>query len=244
VESTWSLLVARAAFRLPSFRSLSAALAVAVVVVSVLAAVFRPLFGLLALQPADVLGSFFAWQLLTFGLLEVSPMGVIFGALITWSIGGSLESMWGRARFARFCGGIVLGAGVATVLLAWVLPSLVGSVYAGGGALTASLWVAYGLTLGRNQTNFWGMPVTGDILALIGAGFVFLGAAFGGLSPVLPDLFALLFTFLVVRVGLSPGFWWTRLRAWQLERDLKKRSSHLRSLDGGKGGGGSDKYLH
>jgi membrane associated rhomboid family serine protease len=238
--------VARVSLRLPSFRNLSSALAVALIAVSVVGALFKPVAAVMALQPADVVDRFFFWQLLTYGLIETSPTGVIFGGIIIWSIGGSLESSWGRARFARFCLGIIVSSAIATVALAWLMPSLVRGSYAGGTALTGSLWVAYGLVIGRGQTNFWGMPVTGNVLALIGAGFVFLSAAFqGGISPFLPDLLALFFTFLVVRVGVSPGDWWTRVRSWQLERDLKKRSAHLRSLDGGRANtSGSDKYLH
>ncbi len=45
-----------------------------------------------------------------------------------------------------------------------------------------ALWVAYGLSFGRRQTNFWGLPVSGNVFALIGVGFVFLNGAFSASS--------------------------------------------------------------
>ncbi len=236
--------MARMTLQLPRFSSVSAMLAVALVVVSVVTQI-AGLTGVMVLVPSLVVGKFFLWQLVTYALVETSPMGIIFGALILWSIGGALEGVWSRNRFLRFCLGIVVAAALATVGLALVVPSLVAGGYAGGTVLTGALWVGYGLYMGRGQTNFWGIPVTGNVFALIGAGFVFLNAAFSGLSSVIPNAFALLFTFLFMRTNLKlPTNPWTRFRSWQLERDLKKRSAHLKSIDGGRNvGRGSDKYL-
>lgn len=237
--------MAQVSFRMPEVRSAAAALAIAVIVASVLAAIIKPLGPWVLLVPELVLGSGFVWQLLSYAFIEVSPLGVIFGALILWSIGGAVEAMWGRKRFLLFTFGVTALAAVATVLLSLLLPRLVSGAYPGGSVMTGSLWVAYGLQIGANRTNFWGFPLTGNALALIGAGFVFLNGAFGGLSLVIPSAFALLFTFLYMR-GAQPGQLWLRFRGWQLERDLKKRASKLRGIDGGRRniGGDSDKYLH
>lgn len=230
-------------FRLPPVRSAAGVMAIGLVVLSVVVAIVKPLGGWLALVPEAVVSGF-VWQLVTYGFIEVSPVGVIFGALILWNIGGLLEFQWGRRRLLWFSFGVVSLAGLATTLLALLVPSLVRQIYAGGMVLTGSLWVAYGLHVGTRQTNFWGAPVTGNMLAAIGAGFVFLNAAFGGLSTVIPDAFGLLFAFLYMR-GARPGELWLRFRSWQLSRDLKKRASHLQSLDGGRNmGRDSDKFLH
>ena len=232
-----------AQFRLPAVRNAGAALAIALIVASVVAAVIPP-GGLLYLVPARVLSGF-VWQLVTYGLLEVTPMGVIFGALILWSIGGALEATWGRRKLLVFALSMVVIGGVCTTLLAIPFQGLRTAAYPGGMVLTGSLWVAYGLQIGRGQANFWGMPVTGNALAGIGAGFVALNAAFGGLSAVLPEAFAMLATFFYMR-GAQPGRLLQRLRAWRFERQYEKRASHLRSIEGGKRnqGGGSDRYLH
>lgn len=236
--------MAQLKFRMPAIRSAAGAMAIAMIITSVVVAVARPLAGFILLVPSAVLHGF-VWQLVTYGLVEVSPMGVIFGAMILWNIGGVLETTWGRKRFLWFSLGIVVSAAIATVLLSLAVPALVQQAYPGAMVLTGSLWVAYGLQIGRGQTNFWGLAVTGNVLALIGAGFVFLNAAFAGLSLVIPEAFGLFFTFLYVR-GAQPSLLWLRFRSWQLDRDLKKRSAHLRGIDGGRRnvGGDSDKYLH
>lgn len=231
-------------FRMPSIRSAAGVMAIGVVITSVIVAVFRPLAGWVALVP-EAVTSGFVWQVVTYGFVEGTPMGVIFGALILWNLGGLLEYEWGRKRFLWFSLGVVSAAGVATVLLSLVVPSLVRTVYPGGMVLTGSLWLAYGLHVGHRQTNFWGAAVTGNMLALIGAGFVFLNAAFSGLSTVIPDAFGLLFAFAYMR-GARPGDLLIRYRSWKLDREFKKRSAHLKSLEGGKGNMGrdSDKFLH
>ncbi len=233
-----------ATFRMPAIRSAAGAMAVAMITTSVVVAVVKSLAGFIALVPSAVLHGF-VWELLTYGLVEISPMGVIFGALILWNIGGVLEQLWGRKRFLWFSFGIVVLSAIATVLLSLLVPAIVQQAYPGAMVLTGSLWVAYGLQIGRGQTNFWGLAVTGNALAAIGAGFVFLNAAFAGLSLVIPEAFGLFFTFLYVR-GARPSELWLRFRSWQLDRDLKKRSAHLKGIDGGRRnvGGDSDKYLH
>lgn len=221
-------------------------LAVALVVVSVVVAIFQQPLGLyVPLIPAAVVGSLFLWQPLTYCFVEASPTGVIFGGIILWSIGGVLEHSWGRRRLLTFALGVTVLAGVMTVLLALVWPALLARPFVGGGAMAGSLWVAYGLANGPRQINFWGLPVTGNVFALIGAGFIFLNAAFGGLAAVVPDAFALLFTFLASR-GVSPGPLWTRFRSWSLERSLKRRASHLQVIAGEKRNmpSDSDRYLH
>ncbi len=230
-------------FRMPAIRSAAGAMAIAVIAVSVLVAVIRPLSGIIPLTPELVFQGF-VWQVLTYGFVENSPIGVIFGALILWNLGGAVESTWGRKRFVWFSLGVVMLAGLATVLTALVVPGL-RQTYYGGMVLTGALWVAYGLQIGRGQTNFWGAAVTGNVLAAIGAGFVLLNAAFNGLGSVIPEAFSLLFTYFYMR-GAQPSSWWLRFRSWQLDRDLKKRSAHLKGIDGGRRnvGGDSDKYLH
>lgn len=239
--------MARLRLQLPPFRSIGSVFAICLVVISVVVAIAKPFQEYVLLCPTLIAGNLWLWQFFSWVFIENSPTGVIFGALILWSIGGALEAMWGRRRFVVFSLGITVLAGLATQALWFVLPRLVGDGYAGGYVMTSAIWVAYGLHLGRSQTNFFGLPLTGNMLALIGAGFVFLNGAMSraGIVTVIPGLFALLFTWLYMH-GADPSALWLRFRSWQLDRDLKKRSAHLRSLEGGRrsGSGGSDKFLH
>ena len=120
------------------------------------------------------------WQPFTYGFVEHDPMGIIFGAIILYSIGGGLERSLGLA--SGCCGWRVGGTVLAGFLTVAARPCCCPcrQCYAGGyGDGAPSLWVAYGLSIGRGQTNFWGIPVTGNVLAGIGAGFVILNGLLG-----------------------------------------------------------------
>ena len=54
---------------------------------------------LLRLVPGLVLRGY-VWQPLSYAFVENSAMGVIFGALILWQLGGALEQTWGTRRMA------------------------------------------------------------------------------------------------------------------------------------------------
>jgi membrane associated rhomboid family serine protease len=199
----------------------------------------------LPLIPDEVTRSFKLWQVLTYAVIfNRSPTSFIFGVLVIVSIGGALERQWGVKRLWLFSFGIAALAAALTVAVSFVLP-IGGRPYSGADVVASSLWVGYGLLIGRGRTNFFGLPVTGNTLALIGASFVLLSGLLGSWLMVVPDVFGLLLTFVHIRFGF-PAAQWTRLQSWRLQRDLQKRSSHLRVLSGDdrNTSRGSDKYLH
>jgi membrane associated rhomboid family serine protease len=230
---------------LPGLRSAAVRLALALVVGSVAFALLRQSYGAaLLLTPADVVGRLWLWQPLTYAFIETSPMGVIFAALVLWQLGGSLEESWGPRRMLSFAIGTTALAGVLTTLLAFVVGGLALQSFGGGWVMGIALWVAYGLMLGRAGANFWGIPVSGNILALIGVGFVFLEGAFYGWLLVVPSVLGILLAAGYVRVG-GPEMWWLRLRSWSLQRRLRGRSKHLKVVAPDRNTpGGSDRYLH
>lgn len=232
-------------FSFPPIRGASGGLAVALVVGSLACAVSPTLLGLLALTPAYVLGKLIVTQPLSYAVVAGSPMSVIFGAIIFWSIGGELERAWGRARFLRFALGVPALAGVVTVLLSLGWTGLQGHTWVGAGATMGALWVALGLLKPHSQLNFWGLPMSGRAFAWLGVAFTALNAAFGGLAAVLPDAFALLFTWAWLS-GWGPTNLVTRFRSWQLQRELDRRRSGFEVISGDKRPppSGSDKYLH
>ena len=211
---------------LPGLHGAASWLAVALVIGSVIFALTKDGVGeLLRLIPGLVLRGY-VWQPLSYAFIETSPMGVIFGALILWQLGGALEQTWGTRRMTAFALGTTVTAGVATVLLALVVRALLPIPFSGGFVMGSSLWVAYGLSFGRRQTNFWGLPVSGNVFALIGVGFVFLNGAFSSFLLVIPEAVALLLTWAYLRLG-GPSDWILRLQSWRLQRQLRSRSKHL-----------------
>jgi membrane associated rhomboid family serine protease len=198
------------------------------------------------LIPGEVVEHFKLWQMLTYSVLfHRDPMSFIFGVLILVSIGGSLERHWGAKRLWLFSFGIAFFSALLTVVVSLVVPSALGIPYVGANVIVSSMWVAYGLMIGRGQSNFWGLPVTGNTLALIGAAFVLLSAILNPWVIMLPEMIGLALTFLHVRLGF-PQDTLQRFGSWRLQRDLQKRSSHLRVLSGDQRNTSrdSDKFLH
>lgn len=215
----------------PGLESMSAKLAVGLVAGSVLWLLTRNTGGALLLLRPGFLGSYL-WQPFSYGFIETSPLGIIFGAIIIWSIGGWLEGVWGSRRMLLVTLGCTVLAGFATALL---IPLILRAAppYAGGTVMATILWVAYGLTIGRGQTNFWGIPLSGNAFAGIGAGFVVLGVltrgdnVFEGLLLQLPDVLGLLFVFVYMK-GANPRRLWLHFQHWRLQRQLRGRARNLR----------------
>ncbi len=217
---------------IPGLESMAAKLALGMVAVSVLYLLTRHALGALLLLLPHFIGSFL-WQPFTYGFIEFGPTGILFSALILWSTGGWLEGVWGPRRFLLVTVGITALAGLITSLVALVLP--VGDAYAGGSVMASIVWVAYGLIIGRGQTNFWGIPLSGNAFAGIGAGFVVLWVLTAGSNPLegvllrLPDVLGLLLIFGYVKGG-SPRRLWLHFQHWRLQRQLRSRSRNLRVI--------------
>lgn len=227
---------------LPPIRTAAAKLAVALVAGSL---IFAVVFRELALMPAEVVKQFFLWQPLAYAFVETSPMGVIFGALILWSIGGSLEQTWGPKKLVTFSLGVTVVSALLTIALAYVFPILMGIRFGGGTVMTSALWIAFGLSWGNRQTGFWGMPVTGNVLALIGVGFIILNAAFSSPWIMVPSFIGAALTFAVVKLNF-PGGTLERFNSWRLRRQLDRRRQHLNVVSGDKRNmpSDSDRFLH
>lgn len=183
----------RRGFASPSFDNRAHQLAIATIAVSIVQGfLLQSGTYVFLFSPFKTLHYLELWRPFTALFVAASPVEVIFGALIIYSIGGMLESRLSRRRFTYTVLGIPLIAELVVVALSFIAPSLVPSsmVYAGSRQVISTLWILYGLAshFSRERLNFWGTPITGKTFALIGVGFVFLSGVFGGFIPVLPDV--------------------------------------------------------
>lgn len=229
-------------FVLPPHRNVATALALGVVVASVL---WRLALGSglnLYLSPGLVLEGQ-VWQFLTW-VLAAAPQtsSVLFSALIIWFTGGSLEARWGRQRFLWFVLITVSLSGLLTTALGLVVPGVGSSVFFGAHVMSAIVWVGFGCSIWRGETNLFGVPVSGKAFALLGVVVTLLNGVFAGVSTIIPDVLGMGMTFLYALYDWPMGPW-TRFRSRQLERKLKRRSAHLRPVEGGRGQGKGD-YLN
>lgn len=214
--------------------TVAAKLTVALAAMSILYLVTRDaLGGLLLLWPMAglELGNFRPWQVLTYAFISPisgSPIWFIFALMMTYQMGGFLEATWGHRRTLMLALGAPVLAGVVTALLglAGVLSPM--QPYPGAWVLTSVLWVAYGWIIGRGQTAFWFIQVTGNTLALIGIGFLVLQALTSGWRAVVPEAIAVACTFAFVH-GASPRALWARLQHGRMRRNMRK--NHLKVVD-------------
>jgi membrane associated rhomboid family serine protease len=105
----------RAALPAISFHHSAHKLAIAMIAMSVINGLLGGIIFLFV--PGLVLSSFEVWRPFTGILVAVHPMEIIFGALIIYSIGGSLEDSWGKKRFLTVVLGIPFFAELATLAL-------------------------------------------------------------------------------------------------------------------------------
>jgi membrane associated rhomboid family serine protease len=179
-----------------SFHNAAHQLAIAMIAMSVV----NGLLGGLALLfiPTAVISHLQVWRPFTSLLVAVHPMEIIFGALIIYSIGGSLEDSWGKRRFLMVALGIPFIAELFTLAFYILAPTAYPVPYHGASTIISTIWIAYGLraAFSRQLLNFWGSPLKGETFALIGLGFVVLSAVFSGVLVVLPDLIAAGLTYL------------------------------------------------
>ena len=214
----------------PSFSLTNMAhkLAVAMVVASVI-------FGLMGRAGAEYLlftpiltiDRWAIWQPITTLLIATSPMEVIFGFIILYSCGTQLVHFWGEKQFLKLVLGISLAGMLATLLLAFVFPSIAINTYPGATCVVSVVWISYGLVawLSGQMLNFWGIPLTGLNFAYMGLGFVFLNGVFNGFSRVVPELFAAGITFLYFQKRINARkdeSLWQRIELWYYNWKLKR----------------------
>jgi membrane associated rhomboid family serine protease len=226
--------MSQAGFPKISFHHSAHQLAAAIVVVSIIFGLFG-VAGVryLALIPLAVVYDWEFWRPFTALLVAPGPMEVVFGAVIVYSIGGSLEYSLGKKRFLTLAVGIPLVGSVLTVLLSVLLPGLFAQVlYFGASSIITTVWILYGIRaeFSRQQLNFWGIPLTGKNFALIGVGFVVLQGVFSNFVRVLPELFSAGLCYAYMFRGQTSN----PLRSiemayynWKLKRLKEKRGLHV-----------------
>jgi membrane associated rhomboid family serine protease len=221
----------------PSIHSLAHRLAIITIVTSIAQGLLAQSGALwLLFSPLRTLFGFELWRPFTSLFVAVSPLEVIFGALIIYSIGGLLERRWSRKRFLAVTLGIPLIAEVVVLALTLLSPDTFSSTYyPGSRQVVTTLWIVFGLLaqFSGETLNFWGTPITGKTFALIGVGFVVLGAVFGGVTPVIPELVTALLCYAYMyrhRAARWRNQLELRYYDWKLKR-LKARSN-LRVIKG------------
>jgi membrane associated rhomboid family serine protease len=141
------------------------------------------------------------WRLLTYPLVNVGIVAVLFSLLLLWSFGSELEPSWGSRGYALFLVLATISGGVLGVATSLLLASPFGAGWGLAGPLTAVIaaWMFEGPNL---PTNFFGvLPMTRKVFALIAIVVV----AFGEIEQT-HSVARLAF----VLGGLPVSWWWAK----------------------------------
>lgn len=131
-----------------------------------------------------------AWRLLTWGFVEFSALGLIFGCLLILMIGRDLADAWGPRRFLSTCLVLVTATGTLTVLIGWLARPLAGT-HATVWPLAEALIIAWAsLFPSRQLLLYFVLPLGGRNLILVTLAGTLVFAMLGGFISFLPHFIA------------------------------------------------------
>ena len=170
-----------------------------------------PLRSLLLLQPAAVWGGE-VWRLVTWVLVEDSPLNLLFGGMVLFWFGRDLVDAWGERRFLVTYFAVPAVAAALASLLALAWPRLAATGFSGFWVALDALVIAWGLNYPFRQILlFFAVPVSGQALVWVTLGGTVLFALFTGVGAFVPHLLAEGLAWLHVS-GKGPGQWLRRIR--------------------------------
>jgi membrane associated rhomboid family serine protease len=126
--------------------------------------------GFLVLTPGNVLHS--PWTLVTYALLTPDPLGLLFGLIWLWFVGGNLERAWGSRLYLGFILSVTIVTGMAMSLVGWIVLDGMLAVSDLWLPLVAVTWAWAGIYPER-EMQFWGIiPIKAIWLAWINAAII------------------------------------------------------------------------
>jgi len=131
------------------------------------------------------------WRLVTWPLIELGPMSLVLTCVLLFVIGGELAAVWGDRRLQRYVIHVVVGTGIATVLVS----TLLGAgrhAHIGGLAIPDALIITFARQFPtRTIRMVYGLlPLSGPQLVLFVAAVNVLIAVYVGPVLYAPELAA------------------------------------------------------
>jgi membrane associated rhomboid family serine protease len=149
------------------------------------------------------------WRLLTYALVEISPLSLIVNCLVLSWVGRDLVGLWsGRGFLVRFFG-LAAASGAVTCLAGRAWAQLAPIPFAGAGPVVDGLIVAWGLLFPAREIRLFGIVrLTGRQLVVVAIGITVLFAVFQSIAGFVPH-------FAAEALALS---WLGLLRPWRTGR--------------------------
>lgn len=169
------------------------------------------------------------WQPLTFSLVHLDPLGLLFDGLVLFFFGGSLERSWGSLRFLIFylLNGIIAGA---IVMALSQLHGFGGALFVGMVGNFVAMAVAFASINPYATVIFLVFPMQARWLGVlaVGAEFLLANGRYGGPVPALIAIALItLFAWAYATNRLNLAYWRgpsmkERLERWQQRRRWRK----------------------
>ena len=136
------------------------------------------------------------WRLVTYPLLELQPLSLVFSCLMLYWFGSDLAGRWGARRFLGVYFGLSAAAGLITCLVGLAWRDVAAWPHAGSSPVLDGLVVIWGLLHRNREIRLYGVVrITGRVLVWITFGGTILYALFDGLAPFVPHFAAEILAF-------------------------------------------------
>jgi hypothetical protein len=178
------------------------------------------------------------WTPLTYAFWAGSgdPVWSLLSIFFFASIAGSVESTLGSKDFLKWTLGSVVAGAILTLLVSLVFPIAQSLPYPGFSAAFTATTILYARSNPSAEIRIYlVLPVSGRMLELLTLAILVLYSLSGHPVLLLPE-FGAFFAAECYGRDLAPRRLWMQWRARQIERDLRKRSSHLTVIPGGNDG--------
>ena len=188
------------------------------------------------LRPYEVVPGLEVWKLLSYAFtLGLGPIDFVIGLLVLYFFGAWFERAWGPRRFLVFYLAAAGGAGLFAVLVGLVSARVAHEAYLGNWAVIEALTVAMGILEPSTEIYvYFLLPLKARLLMFLSWGVIALYAIFAGSAvPFVTAIGGALVGLLLTLGAGGPRRLWRHLRAAQFERELRRRSRHLKILTGG-----------
>lgn len=215
--------------------------------VFVLQLIYPPITTWFRLDPSQVVGSFYLWQLVTYVFLHGGLFHVLINMLILFMFGCEMERLWGTPFFLRYyfiCG---IGAGIFALFAGYPVVGASGAIY---GLLVAFAMYFPTRVIYMNVFFIFFFPIQAKYFVII-MGLISFLSSLGGGSGIshLAHLGGLVVGYLYLRLGgvrrggrvsTSSGktgnFVQDTYRRWRMKRLRKKFEEYYNKRSGGGNG--------
>jgi membrane associated rhomboid family serine protease len=175
---------------------------------------------LFGLSPKLVLTRGFVWQPLTYMFLHADFWHIFFNMLMTWFLGNTMESVWGRRRFLKYYIACGLGGAAFSAIFTFGGPPVIGA-----SAAVFGLYLAYAMMFPDNTIYlYFLLPIKAKYFVTFFAALQLLfGIAGGGGIAYFAHLGGMAAGLLFFRREIRTSRIWTRIERWYTGRKYDQK---------------------